>query len=372
MLRPYPTNDWDSFEELHVIVEQLELCQGLLHSRSHSKARAAVILLDHVADALMYRACNSDFENQAFLEMVIPPALPAKKRANIQFRFDEKVSYLSKRKRHIAADDASVLIIGHRVRNFAYHRNYHNPNTISAVGRILYKTVCAILPILSQQVQHIYSFRTKQQTWTKRYGVTANLFNFEESTRCIADRLAQQVKFSLPSAARVMKADLSARYRTMQRTLKHWLALKSDSRVNDLLRHYEFADVHAEDLLKLIQPLKKARYLVHDLHKGLPPEEWLKVPVQPERRREIRRALIVAERNFKTQRRRLFRSFRQTVTAGSLRAMNQQIRKLTTAPSLSHLLSQYDSLERRLTQAESYVYRAEIDLEFAIDLSRGK
>ena len=76
MPHSYPKNDWDSFEELHVIVEQLELCQGLLRSRSHSKARAAVILLDHVADVLMYRVCNDDFEFQAFQEMISPPECP--------------------------------------------------------------------------------------------------------------------------------------------------------------------------------------------------------------------------------------------------------------------------------------------------------
>jgi hypothetical protein len=50
MLPTYPISDWDSFEELHIVVEQLELSQRLLRSRSDTKARAGVILIDHVAD----------------------------------------------------------------------------------------------------------------------------------------------------------------------------------------------------------------------------------------------------------------------------------------------------------------------------------
>jgi hypothetical protein len=372
MSHSYPKNDWDSFEELHVLVEQLELCQRLLRSRSHSKARAAVILLDHVADVLMYRVCIDDFEYQAVLEMVIPPIVPAEKRADILFRFDRKVSYITQTKRLLPFDTAPVLLIGHRVRNFAYHRDYYNPNTISVVGRILYKTVCEILPTLAQKSQLSYSSNTKEQTWTKRYGVTADLFNFPEAVQRISGGLCQQVSIDLPRATRTITADLSSRYKRMRRTLHRWLALKKDKDLDNMLRHYEFADVHREDLERFRQPVKDARYLVHDLHKGLPPEEWPKLAVPPEKRREIRRAMLVAERAFKAQRRRAFRNFKQTITAASLRTMNRKIRRLRTVSSLSELLSQYDLLERQLTQVELYVSRAESDLDFAVDLARGK
>jgi len=367
-----PRNDWDSFEELHVVVEQVEICQRLLRSRSHSKARAAVILLDHVADALMYRACSHDFEHQEFLEMVIPPELSQEKREKILYRFDGKVSYIAQTKKLFSAEESTVLMIGHRVRNFAYHRNYHNPATIGVVGRILYKTVCAILPSLLQQGQQSYSSRMSQQTWTRRYGVSPSFFNFDEVSRMVASRLAQGLKLTLSGAATAMRSDLSARYRGMQRTLKRWLSLKTDRRLNEMLKDYEFADVHKEDLLRLLGPLKKARYVVHDLHKGLPPEEWMKIPIAPEKRREIRRGMIVEERTFKNKRRRLFKNFRQTVTANSLRSLGKEISSLPRATSLGELLSKYDSIERRLTQAESYVSRAESDLDFAIDLARGK
>lgn len=372
MPHSYPKNDWDSFEELHVIVEQLELCQGLLKNRSHSKARAAVILLDHVADVLMYRVCNDDFEHQAFLEKIIPPAVRAKKRAEILFRFDAKVSYLSQKKRLMSDESASVLLISHRIRNFAYHRDYHNPNTISVVGRILYKTVCEILPILAQEGQLSYSSNTKEQAWTKRYGVAAELFKFPQAVQHISDYLGQRIKITPSSAARTVRADLFVRYKRMRRTMVHWLGLKKDKILNDMLKHYEFADVHSEELEKFRQPVKDARYMVYERHKGLPPEEWLKLDVRPEERREIRRSMILAERAFKAQYRKAFRDFRQTITAESLRTMSREIRKLSSAPSLSYLLSQYDSLERQLTRVEAYVSRAESDLDFAIDLARGK
>jgi hypothetical protein len=372
MPHSYPKNDWDSFEELHIIVEQFELCQGLLRSRSHSKARAAVILLDHVADVLMYRVCNDDFEFQAFQEMISPPAVPAKKRAEILFRFDAKVSYLSQKKRLMSDENASVLLISHRIRNFAYHRDYHNPKTISVIGRILYKTVCEILPILAKRGQVSYSSNTKEQAWTKRYGVTAELFKFPEALQHISDYLGQRIKITPYSAARSIRADLFVRYKRMRRTMDHSLGLKKDKALNDMLKHYEFADVHSEELEKFRQPVKNARYMVYELHKELPPEEWPRLVVRPEKRREIRRAMIVAERAFKAQYRKAFRDFRQTITAESLRSMSRKIRGLSAAPSLNYLLSQYDFLERQLTRVEAYVDRAEGDFDFAIDLARGK
>ena len=365
-------NDWDSFEELHVAVEQLELCQRLLRSRSHSKARAAVILLDHVADALMYRVCSYDFGHEEFLEMVIPPVVPKEKREKILYRFEKKLSYTAQIKKLISADASTVLTIAHRVRNFAYHRNYHNPSTIGIVGRILFKTVCGILPNFLKHGDRSYSSRMSQQTWIRKYGVTPSYSNFDEVLETVAEHLANRIELTIRGAAKIMKSDLSARFRRMQRTLKRWLSLKTDRQINEMLRRYEFADVYKDDLYDLLAPLKKARYVVHDLHKGVPPEDWIKMPIPPETRRAVRRGMIIEERAFKNKRRRLFKSFRQTVTASSLRAVGKDIRSLPRATSLGQLLSKYDSIERRLTQAESYASRAEADLDFAIDLARGK
>lgn len=372
MTTTQPRNDWDSFEVLHVVVEQLEICQKLLRSRSHSKARAAVILLDHVVDSLMYRACNHDFDDQEYFELVIPPKVPQKRRDKILSRFDEKIFYAVQTKKLFSTEDATVLRVSHRVRNFAYHRNYHNPATVGIVGRILYKTVCSILPALSQQGEQSYSIDTEQQVWTKRYGVTPTYFNFDEVSRRVASRLAQNPRLTFSGAARGFKSDLFARYRGMQRTLKRWLALTTDRKLNEMLKHYEFADVHKDDLLKFLEPLKKARYVVHDIHKDIPPEEWNKISIAPERRREIRHRLILTERTFKNRRQRLFSTFRQSITANSLRRLGKDIHSLPRAASLAQLLSKYDSIERRLTQIESYVLRAESDLDFAIDIARGK
>lgn len=219
----------------------------------------------------MYRVCNDDFEFQAFQEMISPPAVAAKKRAEILFHFDAKVSYLSQKRRLMSNEKASVLLISHHIRNFAYHRDYHNPKTISVVGRILYKTVCEILPILARRGHISYSSNTKEQAWTKRYGVTAELFKFPEALQQISDYLGQRIKITPSSAARTIRADLFVRYKRMRRTMIHWLGLKKDKALNNMLKHYEFADAHSEELQRLRQPVKDARYMVYELHKGLLP-----------------------------------------------------------------------------------------------------
>jgi hypothetical protein len=368
----YPKNDWDSFEELHVTVELLELSQQLLRSRSRNKARAAVILMDHVADALMYRICTNDFEMQSMMELVMPPEVTAEKRAEILFRFEKKVSYLLQTRRLISTEDAAILLIGHRVRNFAYHRDYHNPNTVSMVGRILYKTICELLPILSWRGHYSCSSRTKEKVWMKRYGVTAAFPDYQEALQSISRGLTQRLKINLSSAARILRMDLLTRYRRVRWTLDNWFSFKRDKDLDVMLKHYEFGDVHSAELEEFHQPLKDARYMIHDLYKGLPPERWQKISVDPKRRYEIRRAMVVAERNFKTLRRKAFQNFSQTITARSLREMNRKIRQLTAAPSLSQLLSQYSFLDRELTRVRSYVSRAEAAAEAASDIARGK
>jgi hypothetical protein len=106
-----------------------------------------------------------------------------------------------------------------------------------------------------------------------------------------------------------------------------------------MLKHCEFEDACADELKEFWQPLKNARYLVCDLHKDLPLEEWPKVEVPAEKRHEIRRALILAERKFKTLRRSAFRDFRQIVTAQSLRVLNRNISQLTSTQSLRQATS---------------------------------
>lgn len=372
MTYSYPKNDWDSFEELHVTVEHLELSQQLLRSRSHNKARAAVILIDHVADALMFRICIDDFESQAMSEMVIPPKIKAEKRSEILFRFEKKVSYLSQKKDFISTEDAAVLLIGHRIRNFAYHRDYHNPNTVSMLGRILYKTVCEMLPLLAERGSHSFSSETEKRAWIKKYGITADFHNYREVLQTISNRLGQRIKSNLPGLARILTADLLLRYDRMQKTLNDWFSFKNDNDLNAMFKHYEFYDVCSDEIEGFRQPLKDARYQVHELHKGIPPEQWSKVTVSFEKRYEIRRAIILAERNFKALRRKAFRDFRQTITARSLRLMNRKIKQLSAAKSLSQLLSKYDPLDQELGRVEWYVSNAVSGAEAASDIARGK
>ena len=371
-MRGLHNNDWDSFEELHITVEHLEVIQELLKSRSHGKARAAVILLDHVADVLMYRVCSDDFERQAMMELVIPAQVKATKRDDIMFRFEKKVSYLSQIKKVISTADAAVLLVGHRVRNVAYHRDYHNPNAISAIGRILYKTVSGMLPILAQRGSYMFSSNPPGKEWTNRYGITADYRNYHEVLKKVSMALRNRIKLDLGNETRILRADLLARLKSISWTLNHWFSFKRDKDLDVMLKHYQFQDLYRTQIEEFRQPLKEARYLVYEIHRGVLPDEWQQLSVAPEKRYAIRRAMIVAERQFKTLRRRAFREFRQTVTTRSLRVLERKINRLGSTPSLSRLLLHYDLLDRELAIVQSYVSQAESDVDFAVDRARGK
>ena len=80
------------------------------------------------------------------------------------------------------------------MRNFAYHRDYHNPSTISVLGRILYKSLCRVLPLLAEHGGHTFRSGHKRLAWTKGYGITADWANYVEVVNRISKALDTRIK----------------------------------------------------------------------------------------------------------------------------------------------------------------------------------
>ena len=65
-------------------------------------------------------------------------------------------------------------------------------------------------------------------------------------------------------------------------------------------------------------------------------------------------------------------SFRQTVSARTLRYLKRNISQLPTAQSIQQLILRFEPLERDVARVESYVAHAEAAAELASDVARGK
>ena len=59
-------------ERLRLLTQQFELIRNLLVTTSEVGAKAAIILLESIADSLMYDICLQEFDRQAELASIQP------------------------------------------------------------------------------------------------------------------------------------------------------------------------------------------------------------------------------------------------------------------------------------------------------------
>jgi len=83
---------YDSFDRFVLGAEQLAVCRELLLSASTPKQRMAVILLDSLADALLWRLMEETFlySDRAWFSHLLPQ-YPTRKREKMRRHFSERL-----------------------------------------------------------------------------------------------------------------------------------------------------------------------------------------------------------------------------------------------------------------------------------------
>jgi hypothetical protein len=171
-----------SIERLRLLTEQLEMIRRLLDNDSPVDVKVAIILLDNVADSLMYRYCLQEFESDSAISIVIKPRFTLKKRDEALRDFKAKANLLNSIA-VLTREDSMILKIGHSYRNAAYHRDSHNPRVTNKLGRLLFVSVCNLF---TSYYKNGVSVGGKEEKWLLRYGVRSNLINLEAVARIIA------------------------------------------------------------------------------------------------------------------------------------------------------------------------------------------
>jgi hypothetical protein len=157
-----------SRERLRLLVEQLEMIRGLLDRGSGVDAKVSIILLDNVADSLMYRRCLQEFEKDSELAMIRRPRFTPAKQSEALWDFKTKVNLLNG-VGFMSAEDAAVLKIGHSYRNAAYHRDSHNPRVTNELGRLLFAAVSSLFRSYYDNGVSSGGFAPEQ--WLSKYGL---------------------------------------------------------------------------------------------------------------------------------------------------------------------------------------------------------
>ncbi len=134
--------------ELKKRLEMLEEACQQLDKGTGTAARLALILLDNLAEIMMYEKVRYIFARDSQYEGVIPRKYPDQLRKKVLWYFSEKVDFLVGNTDAITEDQGKVLKIGHLLRNEAYHRGIVREGIIGNISRTYLSVVCDVLPRL--------------------------------------------------------------------------------------------------------------------------------------------------------------------------------------------------------------------------------
>lgn len=125
----------DDLDQFRITLQQLEIARELVLGRGETGCRVSLILLDNVAETILHRIIQSEFESDDFTRAFVPERYPPKARRQIERVFAEKLNAVAKARR-LPVSVVTTLLILHTYRNAAYHRDTHNPVVLPLLARV--------------------------------------------------------------------------------------------------------------------------------------------------------------------------------------------------------------------------------------------
>jgi hypothetical protein len=342
-----------SRERLRLLVEQLEMIRGLLDGGSGVDAKVSIILLDNVADSLMYRRCLQEFEKDSELAMIRRPRFTLAKQSEALRDFKAKVNLLSGIG-FISAEDAAVIKIGHSYRNAAYHRDSHNPRVTNELGRLLFSAVSALFK--SYYDNGVSSDGFASEPWLSKYGLRTDHISFREASTSIATKLVEGIEIPFQEAQDAFQQDITSRIEEIEREIAK-LPIKGDAVLDEGLRRAEFSERH-------------------------PYEQFSEKFLEMNYRIAAGNGESVDDKEYraakKSANRKMEKALKDFVPICSLKLLKKlkSTNRLKSATDASSLLSAYQDLDSKLSKFEDSVEQLDIAfdraIQHAIDIRRGK
>jgi hypothetical protein len=229
-------DQYDEFERFALGAEQLIACRDLLSSNSPAKHRMAVILLDSLADALLWSITESIFRasDQAWYRHLLPQ-YSEKQRARARAHLSEKLKIASDRScgteitgAPVAITDADVKIIkvGHSYRNAAYHRDEHNPVALASIGRAFLVSVCTVF--IQNQVSVSTGMTPKEKARLLSVEVdlesvdpSGSMLNLRDAATGFANRISTEMKEGIEAVPARLAEDLIERIREINEDISY-------------------------------------------------------------------------------------------------------------------------------------------------------
>ena len=341
-------------EKFREFIEILETCQSFISSSSPVKIRLSIILLDNLAEVLMYYKGSELIEDDGFYKRIIAAKYSPSDRERFAKDFAGKVWFLSEKVNLLPADDATVLRIGHAYRNAAFHRDEHNPQANTVIVVLVFAVACRLLAIAYGDNTTVGGDISLER-WLKAYGIKKPFLEFGPASRHIGSLLLKPIAVSHKDVKIALMQDLNERWQLLLGRVMQELPLP-ELVLDEILKAEEFDDQFDNDTAQ--EPIFEANRLIGH---GSPfsRDEY--------RRRELEYLQTV---------RTAYSSVSPTLQWNDVKTMKGSFLRLERQKTSARVLSVYEELSDRLSKAEhlltSAMRKSEAAAELASEIARGK
>jgi hypothetical protein len=359
---------------LFLALEQLEAIRDLLLAKSSVKERMALILLDALADALIFCRLAQIYEatEEPFLRHKMPrfsrqDRFVARQRFNRRVEIARQVTEIDRwvgdGEELISESDAAILKVGHSYRNGAYHEGAHNPSVTATIARVLFGAVARLVARMERPGFAVGSLSQPRIDQLAGWGYeTGPMLELRPAAEVVVERFAAELDVETAELRDLLADDLEGRVESLQSDV----GFLGESGVEpakiiegvELWAHYG-AD---EELLEL-----QAQF---------DPFAIYEASERGESREELAARTGAAHKRYRERMDELELEHKQRVSLDLLDRATSTAVRLRDMSDARRILVAYHEVERPLAELEEYVDEAvralDREIQRQIDIARGK
>lgn len=250
-------------KNVRLIFEQIEVAKQHLSRRSILDYRLALVLLDNVAELLLYRSLELRF---AWDEQLTPKWEPARsqwlagpglrrytdeERSQCEEEFEPKLRFCH-RVDEITDDERVVLSVAHKLRNEAFHRGTLRENILAEVVQVLFVTVVGLaerFPVRAFVIP--YSKDGPDAGFLARFGLHSAMDIANDAGRkTCADYLRAGIEVDHVAVAEILSADLAERLDATVGSLYEMSDANTDAEIDRNIQYTQFWRDEGTELAK--------------------------------------------------------------------------------------------------------------------------
>lgn len=299
----------------------------MLDKGSPPSARLALILVDNIAEVVMYQRVRLEFAEDQVYSSFRPPRYAAKKRPDVLYYFNPKIKFLRSEINILDLDDANFLKFGHALRNEAYHKDEYHRDIVIPVAQTYFATVCRLYPRI--RIPAVFSSGSQaEREFLERHGLSDPV----DLTSGGLERICNELAAKRPCDPIKMASALSG---NLVRRIDGILGTKEEAGLLETLTHAQFdVRTNIDDVLKRI----------------LFAESYAPEAGSVQTDDEYHRAIEKVESEFE--------KFKPRATVKTLRKWRETARSLASESNPSKVAERYSAVERKLTGIEESVHQA--------------